>query len=730
MTKKKIIWNSIFGCYRSSSLPEIKNPVLKQSSFQRLSLSDVSNPSSPLCIEDLSNSFVGSKLYTFTFAELRVITENFSRSNLIGEGGFGPVYKGFIDDKLRRGLEAQPVAVKSLDLDGLQGHKEWMAEIVFLGQLRHPNLVKLIGYCCEEDHRVLVYEYMPRGSLENQLFGKFSVALPWSVRMKIALEAAKGLAFLHENEKPVIFRDFKSSNILLDSDYTVKLSDFGLAKDGPEGEQTHVTTRVMGTQGYAAPEYIMTGHLTTMSDVYSFGVVLLELLTGRRSLDSTRPGREQSLVGCVRPLLKDQSKLDKIIDPRLDGQFSCKGAQKIAALAYKCLSHHPKPRPPMSYVVRILESLQDFDDTFAKPFVYVVQNENGREESLEKVRGWRHRIKEHLSRVALSDFGLYENLESGLSLSDVSDPSSPKCIEDLSNSFIGSKLYIFTLAELKAITKNFSRSNQIGEGGFGPVYKGFVDGKLRQGLDAQPVAVKSLAPNGLQGHKEWLGEIVFLGQLRHPNLVKLIGYCCEEDHRLLVYEYLPRGSLENQLFRRYSVALPWSVRMKIALEAAKGLAFLHDNEKPVIFRDFKSSNILLDSDYTVKLSDFGLAKDGPQGQATHVTTRVMGTQGYAAPEYIMTGHLTTMSDVYSFGVVLLELLTGKRPIDSSRPGREQSLVEWARPLLRDSSKIDKIIDPRLVGQFSYRGAQKEFDDAVVKPFVYIVPNESWEKKKF
>ncbi|KAJ6698261.1 SERINE/THREONINE-PROTEIN KINASE PBL12-RELATED [Salix purpurea] len=372
---KKVTLKSIILSCCSSPLPESKNRILKESSFQRLSLSDVSDPSLPFCIEDISNSFSGSKLHIFSFSELRIITHNFSRSNLLGEGGFGPVYKGFVDDKLRPGLDAQPVAVKSLDLDGMQGHKEWMVSFM------HSSCQ--IGY---------------------------SAALPWSTRMKIALGAAKGVAFLHETDKPVIYRDFKSSNILLDSDYTAKLSDFGLAKDGPEGEETHVTTRVMGTQGYAAPEYIMT---------------------------------EQSLVEWARPLLKDPSKLDRIMDPRLEGQFSSKGALKAAALAYKCLSHHPKPRPVMSYVVEVLESLQDFDETFVKPFVYVVPTEDESSKSLSREAvvksegekdannengfhnhrhhrrcGWRHRMKLSLSPVSYSDPVLYENYGNGLNSSE------------------------------------------------------------------------------------------------------------------------------------------------------------------------------------------------------------------------------------------------------------------------------------------------------------------------
>ncbi|KAH9298635.1 hypothetical protein KI387_030317, partial [Taxus chinensis] len=228
--------------------------------FRRLCSSDVNSircPSTPRELELFFHS-ARSDLQVFTFNEIRLITKNFRSDYRLGEGGFGTVHKGYIDDNVRHGFKGMSVAVKILDQEGLQGHREWLAEMMFLGQLRHPHLVKLVGYCCEDEDRVLVYEFMPRGSLENHLFRMVSVPLPWSARMKIAVGAAKGLAFLHGAENPVIYRDFKTSNILLDSDYTAKLSDFGLAKDGPEGDETHVSTRIMGTYGYAAPEYVMT----------------------------------------------------------------------------------------------------------------------------------------------------------------------------------------------------------------------------------------------------------------------------------------------------------------------------------------------------------------------------------------------------------------------------------------------------------------------------------------
>jgi serine/threonine protein kinase len=167
--------------------------------------------------EDLSLTLSGSNLHAFTYAELKSSTAGFSRANRLGCGGFGPVYKGHLAAELRPGLEAQAVAVKYLDLDcSTQGHREWLAEVFFLGQLRHRNLVKLVGYCYEDQHRMLVYEYMSNRSLEKHLFKSLDGAMPWATRIKIAVGAARGLAFLHGADTPVIYRDFKASNILLD----------------------------------------------------------------------------------------------------------------------------------------------------------------------------------------------------------------------------------------------------------------------------------------------------------------------------------------------------------------------------------------------------------------------------------------------------------------------------------------------------------------------------------
>lgn len=304
-----------------------------------------------------------SDVEIFAFEEMKFATKNFRPDLILGEGGFGVVYKGFIDKNVRPGFKTMQVAIKELNREGFQGDREWLAEVNYLGHLSHPNLVKLIGYCCEDEHRMLVYEYMESGSLEKHLFRRVGSSLSWARRMKIALHAAKGLAFLHGAETPIIYRDFKTSNILLDADFNAKLSDFGLAKEGPMGDQTHVSTRVMGTYGYAAPEYVMTGHLTARSDVYGFGVVLLEMLIGRRVMDKTRPSREHNLVEWSRPLLNHNKKLFKILDPRMEGQYSTKTAMKVASLTYQCLSQNPKGRPLMSQVVETLEGFQSKENS-------------------------------------------------------------------------------------------------------------------------------------------------------------------------------------------------------------------------------------------------------------------------------------------------------------------------------------------------------------------------------
>lgn len=291
----------------------------------------------------------------------RLPQKNFRPDSLVGEGGFGFVFKGWIDEHTfapSKPGTGMVVAVKKLKAESTQGHREWLTEVNYLGQLHHKNLVKLIGYCSESENRLLVYEFMPKGCLENHLFKKGVQPLSWAARMRIGIDVARGLSFLHNLDANIIYRDLKAANILLDSDLNAKLSDFGLARNGPTGDNTHVSTRVVGTEGYAAPEYVATGHLTPKSDVYSFGVVLLELLSGRRAMADERDGGvEEALVDWVKPFLGDNRRVLRIMDTRLGGQYSKKGAQAVAAVALKCIRTDPKDRPPMSEILAALEEI-------------------------------------------------------------------------------------------------------------------------------------------------------------------------------------------------------------------------------------------------------------------------------------------------------------------------------------------------------------------------------------
>ncbi|KAJ7971754.1 Kinase family protein [Quillaja saponaria] len=305
-------------------------------------------PSSPT-----EESNAHTKAHTITFRELATATNNFRDEAFIGQGGFGAVYKGHLENT------GQTIAVKKLDQTGLQGDKEFLVEVLMLSLLRHPNLVNLIGYCAEGDQRLLMYEHMPLGSLESHLHDLMpdEEPLDWNTRMKIAAGTAKGLNYLHhEANPPVIYRDLKSSNILLDEGFHPKLSDFGLAKFGPTGDRSHVSTRVMGTQGYCAPEYAYSGKLTLKSDIYNFGVVLLELITGRRALENAC-GREKQLVDWARPMLRDQKRSAQLADPRLWGQYSKSVLKKALEMASMCLQENPNARPSMSDVVLALDFL-------------------------------------------------------------------------------------------------------------------------------------------------------------------------------------------------------------------------------------------------------------------------------------------------------------------------------------------------------------------------------------
>ncbi|XP_074581790.1 receptor-like serine/threonine-protein kinase ALE2 isoform X2 [Curcuma longa] len=312
----------------------------------------------------MSMSFVSTmptcppSVRTFSVSELEKATDKFSSRKFLGKGGFGRVYHGVMDD----GAE---VAVKLLTKEDQNGDREFITEVETLSRLHHRNLVKLIGICVEDGIRCLVYEFVRNGSVESHLHGpdKMKQPLDWDSRMKIALGAARGLAYLHEDSTPrVIHRDFKASNILLEADFTPKVSDFGLAREASEGLH-HISTQVMGTFGYVAPEYAMTGHLLVKSDVYSYGVVLLELLSGRKPVYISQSQGPENLVTWARPLLTTTEGLEQLVDPLLGGKYDFENMAKVAAIASMCVQTEASQRPFMGEVVQALKLIcNDMDE--------------------------------------------------------------------------------------------------------------------------------------------------------------------------------------------------------------------------------------------------------------------------------------------------------------------------------------------------------------------------------
>ncbi|KAG6772404.1 receptor protein kinase TMK1-like [Populus alba x Populus x berolinensis] len=332
---------------------------------------------------------------------LRNVTKNFASENELGRGGFGVVYKGELDDGTKiavKRMESGVISSKAID--------EFQAEIAVLSKVRHRHLVSLLGYSVEGYERILVYEYMPQGALSKHLFHWKSSKLEplsWKRRLNIALDVARGMEYLHNlAHRSFIHRDLKSSNILLGDDFRAKVSDFGLVKLAPDGEKSMVT-RLAGTFGYLAPEYAVTGKITTKVDVFSFGVVLMELLTGLMALDEDRPEESQYLAAWFWRIKSDKQKLRAAIDPALDVKDETfESISIIAELAGHCTAREPNQRPDMGHAVNVLAPLVEK----WKPLDDDTEDYCGIDYSLplnQMVKGWQEAEGKDLSYVDLED---------------------------------------------------------------------------------------------------------------------------------------------------------------------------------------------------------------------------------------------------------------------------------------------------------------------------------------
>ncbi|KAM1047894.1 hypothetical protein FF1_027116 [Malus domestica] len=300
---------------------------------------------------------LGFNKSTFTYDELAAATNGFDQANLLGQGGFGYVHKGVLPN-------GTIIAVKSLKSGSGQGEREFAAEVEIISRVHHRHLVSLVGYCIVGEQRMLVYEFVPNKTMEYHLHGKGLPPMDWPTRLRIAVGSAKGLAYLHEDCHPkIIHRDIKSANILIDNNFEAMVADFGLAKLSSDNN-THVSTRVMGTFGYLAPEYASSGKLTEKSDVFSFGVMLLELITGKKPVDPSN-AMDDSLVDWARPLLTralEDNNYAELVDIRLDNNYNPNEMARMVACAAASIRHSARKRAKMSQIVRALEGDVSLDD--------------------------------------------------------------------------------------------------------------------------------------------------------------------------------------------------------------------------------------------------------------------------------------------------------------------------------------------------------------------------------
>ncbi|XP_076899024.1 putative serine/threonine-protein kinase PBL25 [Bidens hawaiensis] len=554
--------------------------------------------------------------------DAKAATNNFS-DKPIGTGGFGTVYKGEL--LLPKGLTM--VAFKRLDRKFGQGDAEFWKEITMLSKLKHQNLASLLHFCKEGGERILVYEYVSRQSLDGYLD---KASLTWIQRLHICIGAARGVSYLHDPKQThrVVHRDIKSSNILLDDKWTAKVSDFGLSKTTPANQShSYIVSNVAGTLGYCDPAYHETGALSKECDVYSFGVVLFEVMCGRLCCQFDKDKLISILVRTWKNRYHEK-RLDEIVFPDLRQQIDQESLSTFAAIAVRCLDRDPKERPNMSEVVKELEIAlhhqQNFKQNKYEGYIEPLPNSEQNKASVAKTP---------------TPYAGYMKLFGHLQIQ----------FEDIQHA-----------------TNNFSKDQVIGVGGFGKVYRGELSVPAGQIM----VCFKRLDRRLGQGVPEFLKEIMLLSKYKHENLVSLLKFCMEGDEMILVHNYASRGSLDRYL---NDPGVTWNQRLQICVGAACAMNYLHDpgdTNQRVIHRDFKSSSILLDEDWTAKVSDFGLAKLSPANQDfTFLVSNLAGTFGYCDPMYLETGILTKESDVYSFGVVLLEILCGRlvniKPVDIS-----------------------------------------------------------------
>ncbi|KAL7591700.1 hypothetical protein Lser_V15G33701 [Lactuca serriola] len=599
--------------------------------------------------------------HQFSLSEIQIATHRFDEESVVGQGGYGKVYKGSI----KIGETYVLVAMKRLHSNSNQGAMEFWAEVEMLSKLRHCNLASLIGYCKDANEMILVYEYMPKGTLEGCL-RKGATPLSWLLRLNICIGAARGLDYLHTGtgtKQVVIHRDVKTSNILLDDNYAAKIADFGLAKVGPTN--TSVTTGVKGTFGYLDPTYFLTKKLTSKSDVYAFGVVLLEVLCGRPAVDTTLKEEQWGLAKWAQERIT-KGKLSKIIDSRLRRRISSKCLKEFANIAVRCLHTDANKRPTMAEVVAKLELVLSLQ---------------------KKVDPSAAKGKLRMKALSFLKADVPKLINSMTSYLAISKPVVlATSIVDADYESGGHMVHFDGGFELSLIELLTASAKILNEKPYCRTYVAYLS-------DGSQVVVKRILTQLSQNN--FATAVSSLGKIRHMNVLDVKAYYWGRGETLCVFKFMINGSvaslLKSSRNKRGSITpFEWRRRLNIIMGITRGLLYLHTQEK-IIHGDLKLSMILLDEDYNPMIANVGLSQLMP-------ATR-QRVQKNCAPEFSGSVNATEEVDIYSLGIIMLQLLCRE---SAKRRKRSVDLPTWVTSVPKENWSA-KVLDVKLIQETCFNG---------------------------
>nr|WDY61369.1 WTK6-vWA [Triticum aestivum]WDY61370.1 WTK6-vWA [Triticum aestivum] len=642
----------------SDGAPKSEDLQLSSSSSNsstNLSSSSSSSSSSSLSSRSSIDSTMGSKLQKakrLSIEHLEVITDNFSQERVIGRGGFGIVYKGVH-------ANGKNIAVKVLHKN-MTGTDDGQFEHEFknLMRLKHQNIVQLVGYCYETQHKpmlhegvaifaddiykALCFEYMENRSLSKHISVECD-GLEWHTRYKIIKGTCEGLKYLHEEFKePIYHLDLKPDNILLDENMVPKLADFGSSKLFGKELTMVITQNFTATIGYMPPEFISHQIVSKKFDIFSLGVVMTKIIAGPRGNSLSFEMDYQDFLDQVQKNWRNR--LQDTWHNSEPVQAYCRQVNVCIEIALSCMDADRNKRP----------SILDIIDKLNKTETVI--------EQLHRDHQWTSR------RITMGDDKLKNEA------TPLKEKKSEKATEPTS----------LTIQVLKDITNNFAEERVIGRGAYGTVYMGKHE-------NGEEIAVKLLYNNmQLVDDEQFENDFYGLMMLNHPNIVRLVGYCYETQHlpvdfqgrtvlaqtthRALCLEYMHMGSLQRHLSDESS-GPDWPTRYKIIKGTCEGLKYLHEGlDKPLYHLDLKPENILLDKNMMPKLADFGLTKLFGEEQ-TRVTHSLFGTMGYLPPEFISHQVVSKKFDIFSLGVVMTKIIAGPMGYHMSVEMLEEDFVD-------------------------------------------------------